>query len=617
MKFSAVSPKLVALRPALFGSVLRLCFPRTVSRLLGILLLSIVWLWQPGQQVQAHSRLIINASAEEALTMPEAKVGSAYEYQFQTEGGLAPLKWSIVAGILPPGLKLEEDGKLSGIPTQAKAQAYAFVVEVADSARVPQRFSLPCLLLVNAAPLRIVTGAPKLRIVTSGNNQSGGQFGGAPPETEAREPKDELRAELNDNPGNETDSRTARADKATLMGGRLAGNNAAPQQEAILGFPRARGLATSGRAEARAPIVTAAPLSVNSSVTVASAQNKRLDQPAAEKPVTGTDEPNKTVQLFLNKEESPVKLKIADGKEDTKITTAADGSFKAEPVHPLAEGQRVALNIGGVKSLLYYVQGERDDERENFEASFYSGLGIDTFAAGQFKRVLNRNDPSVNDITGRYVGGFDFAYRLFGDPRGNGKWQKGNQQLWVYGETVHGVRSADVNCKAENAPPVCDQFNVNNNPTNSFVYILRNATSLEGHMGIRWEFATLNKNLLSSARAYFKAQAGFLSVTDAGDDAFDMHHIALGVIATKGRFQNSYLEVGWGRTDLFLENKRRRFKVDGYLSWDFGHKIFDWLRPFAQITVDSDLGRGSDSIQTYIGFDFNLKCLFNPVGCRQ
>lgn len=105
--------------------------------------------------------------SEDTFTLPDAKVGTTYEYQFQSEGGLAPLTWKVAEGQLPLGLRLEGNGTLHGVPSQAKAEAFVFVIEVADSARTPQRFSLPCLIMVQAAPLRIVTGAPKLRIVTN------------------------------------------------------------------------------------------------------------------------------------------------------------------------------------------------------------------------------------------------------------------------------------------------------------------------------------------------------------------------------------------------------------------------------------------------------------------
>jgi Putative Ig domain len=169
---------------------------RTLAYLGGALFL-ISALWQPGKPAHAYAGLTINAADVEAFTLPEAMVGSAYEFQFQAEGGLAPLKWSVVAGAMPHGLRLEEDGKLRGAPGEAKAEAYAFVVEVTDSAKTPQRFSLQCLLLVNAATLRIVTSAPKLRIVTKDN--------GNPPNAQA----------VNRNqPGNPADTQIAEVSNA-------------------------------------------------------------------------------------------------------------------------------------------------------------------------------------------------------------------------------------------------------------------------------------------------------------------------------------------------------------------------------------------------------------------
>ena len=253
--------------------------------------------------------------------------------------------------------------------------------------------------------------------------------------------------------------------------------------------------------------------------------------------------------------------------------------------------------------------------RENFEASGYIGIGVDSFAAGEIKKVLNRGDSSGKKE--RFVGGFDFAYRLFGDPEGEGARKSRNQQLWLYGGTTHGVRSADVDCSANS--DVCkDVFDVTATPQR-FFYVLRNASSLEGFMGARWEFAQVNRlPAVSSARAYLKAQAGFLTVTNGTDDVYDMHHVAAGLIATNGRFKDSYFELGVGRTDLFTENRRRRFKIEGLLSWEVSKSTAKWFRPFAQIKVDTDLGRGSDSIQSYFGFDFDLSCLFrfNEPSCN-
>src|SRR5262245_48023664 len=78
------------------------------------------------------------------------------------------------------------------------------------------------------------------------------------------------------------------------------------------------------------------------------------------------------------------------------------------------------------------------DERDSFIANGYLGVGVDNFAAGEVKTYLNPGD--ANDIETRGIAGFDFAYRLWDQHR------KHNLQLWIYGETVHGVRSAEVDC---------------------------------------------------------------------------------------------------------------------------------------------------------------------------
>jgi hypothetical protein len=251
-----------------------------------------------------------------------------------------------------------------------------------------------------------------------------------------------------------------------------------------------------------------------------------------------------------------------------------------------------------------------NDDRCTMQASLYIGLAIDTFAAKSTQQYLYGN---LSDSTGkaeRAVGGFDFAYRLRG-------WRESNnfkQQLWVYGETVHGVRSADVDCNANPDFPGCAKTlaDLAKSSATNALYIIRNATSLEGYMGLRWEFLPLN-NLAGAtgtpANLYLKAQAGFLKVSGQPDGALALHHIAVGAIATRGIYQDSYLEAGWGRSDLFQVNRRRRFKVDGYLSRMIApsNKTLNGaLSFFAQINVDTDLGAGADSIQSYIGFNFDL-----------
>ena len=100
-----------------------------------------------------------------ALSLPAGRAGLSYEYQLRTEGGLAPLTWRLVGGELPPGISFEPSGKVKGTPSAPRRDSYAFVVEVSDSSQPSQRAEQPCLLRIDAAPLRVMVGATQLKIV--------------------------------------------------------------------------------------------------------------------------------------------------------------------------------------------------------------------------------------------------------------------------------------------------------------------------------------------------------------------------------------------------------------------------------------------------------------------
>ncbi|HEX8440963.1 Ig domain-containing protein [Archangium sp.] len=67
--------------------------------------------------------------------VPDARVGTAYTYAFQTSEGSGTITWSYT-GTLPPGLTLGTTGILSGTPTQAGS--YEFTVTAADVFDKPQ-----------------------------------------------------------------------------------------------------------------------------------------------------------------------------------------------------------------------------------------------------------------------------------------------------------------------------------------------------------------------------------------------------------------------------------------------------------------------------------------------
>jgi hypothetical protein len=241
--------------------------------------------------------------------------------------------------------------------------------------------------------------------------------------------------------------------------------------------------------------------------------------------------------------------------------------------------------------------GTNGDTRLDLDTSGYLGLAIDTFAASDLNRYLNQD--ASGGIKERGIAGVDFAYRLVHK-------QGDRQQIWLYGETVHGTRSADIDCAAHPDFPTCQPFQSQISTSGEFLYILRNATSLEAFGGLRWELFHIREGGGAPASFYVKAQAGFLQVTGAGDDLVDMHHVAAGLYVVGGDYCDSYVEAGFGRTDLFQKNPHRRWKIDGMLVFPERLTRTKTAHFFLQMTVDTDLGGGADSVQSYMGIDFRL-----------
>jgi hypothetical protein len=248
----------------------------------------------------------------------------------------------------------------------------------------------------------------------------------------------------------------------------------------------------------------------------------------------------------------------------------------------------------------------------NFEATAYTGVVVDNFAAQESNVLVYPGDSK--GVKSSYVVGIDFAYRMYGDAADVRPFK--GSQFWVYGETIHGQRSADVDCTQQTKPDVCALLSggVPTNLQNAFYSVLRNATSLEAFAGLRWEFLTLQAKSADVAEVYAKSELGFMAVTGRGAVIDDHQKIALGAMATSGKFKNSYLEAGWGKNDLFRTHPGRRFKVDGYLSWDLNHWMTDkGVTPFIEMVADTDFGPGSDSVRTYFGFNFDLGKLWSPA----
>ncbi|MFN7985177.1 MAG: hypothetical protein U0Q11_25330 [Vicinamibacterales bacterium] len=227
----------------------------------------------------------------------------------------------------------------------------------------------------------------------------------------------------------------------------------------------------------------------------------------------------------------------------------------------------------------------------------FVGSSIDSFAAGDLRKYINPDDS--NTLSEQLVAGFDFDYQLYA-----GKTRK----VWLYGETVHGARSGEVDCSkdANASKDACKIASLDAPSAQGALAIFRKATTLEGMLGLRAEVAEMGPTGARSA-FYVKGQMGFLSVAGRGGDLVDMHHAGLGLRLKEGVFSDSYFEVGYGRNDLF-ESNTGRTKIDAYLT--FGRGSTPRAKPFFQMVIDSDFKSGPDNIQTFFGLNLDVLELF-------
>jgi hypothetical protein len=72
----------------------------------------------------------------ETSSLPSGYTRGTYTFTLRAHGGIPRLHWKVEDGELPPGLKLEDDGRLHGAPE--KPGEYRFTVSVTDDAKPRQ-----------------------------------------------------------------------------------------------------------------------------------------------------------------------------------------------------------------------------------------------------------------------------------------------------------------------------------------------------------------------------------------------------------------------------------------------------------------------------------------------
>jgi len=123
------------------------------------------------QSVPTMKRFRLNVNPSQltirgSCPLPNATGEVPYQHQFEATGGVGPYRWSSI-GTLPPGIYLNEQGRLSGLPTVP--HWWPFDVQVEDSQGRTQR--LGCGLVVLFPEVKVASSCP-LPAASTGVNYS-------------------------------------------------------------------------------------------------------------------------------------------------------------------------------------------------------------------------------------------------------------------------------------------------------------------------------------------------------------------------------------------------------------------------------------------------------------
>jgi hypothetical protein len=94
---------------------------------------------------QTQDDLVIQNDSD----LPETYPRATYEYRFRAHGGVPVLHWRVEKGALPPGMQLDDDGLLHGLPEHTGE--FQFTISVRDGGKPQQAVQKGFTLRVRAA----------------------------------------------------------------------------------------------------------------------------------------------------------------------------------------------------------------------------------------------------------------------------------------------------------------------------------------------------------------------------------------------------------------------------------------------------------------------------------
>lgn len=240
--------------------------------------------------------------------------------------------------------------------------------------------------------------------------------------------------------------------------------------------------------------------------------------------------------------------------------------------------------------------------RNDLDVDINIGWQFDRFTAAELQNALNPEDSGDNYQSGLLD--IRVNYRLYKSDDGE------DSELWLYGNTARTIRGTTVICDDNPRFIGCSEFDGDFGdpgiPNADVAYsILRDAESLEAHAGLRYEFLKVPSDSAPS-KLFVSYQKGFASV-EGTDDLAEIDQVAVGLVVTEGIFKNSFLERGWGRNELFVEDSDDRNKFTVHLEYEWHERLIGFL----ETEVDYDDSTGSDSVRTKIGIEIPLAKISN------
>jgi hypothetical protein len=147
---------------------------------------SFQWQWQKDGaaffgDMSPNSAILVRQPAPPLLITTQgfaaASIGSPFLQQLSATGGVPPYSWSVAGGALPPGLTLDSNGSIHGMPSAAGT--FGFTVRVTDSMATSSQGQAS--ITVISQPLLIQTSSIPVAVAGLSYNQQLSGSGGLPP----------------------------------------------------------------------------------------------------------------------------------------------------------------------------------------------------------------------------------------------------------------------------------------------------------------------------------------------------------------------------------------------------------------------------------------------------